>query len=72
MPDESWWVRVNCAEALAKLGDAGVNHLKALLDHPDRYVREQAAGVLEALDLYAPHRKGLPATAGVDEYGAPA
>jgi HEAT repeat protein len=45
MPDRSWWVRVNCAEALACLGADGRRQLESLLDHPDRYVREQAASV---------------------------
>ena len=47
MPDTHWWVRVNCAEALARLGDEGRRQLDRLLRHPDGYVREQAAAVLQ-------------------------
>jgi hypothetical protein len=51
MPDSSWWVRVNCAEALARLGADGRHQLENLLDHPDRYVRDQALSVLEIYGL---------------------
>jgi HEAT repeat protein len=51
MPDSSWWVRVNCAEALARLGPDGRYQLENLLDHPDRYVRDQALSALEVFGL---------------------
>ena len=49
--DESWWVRRNCAEALARLGQPGRQALVALSAAPDRYVRERCRAELQQLDL---------------------
>jgi hypothetical protein len=51
MPDLNWWVRVNCAEALACLGTPGRSQLERLLGHSDAYVRDQAHAVLEVYGL---------------------
>jgi HEAT repeat protein len=52
--DESWWVRRNCAEALGRLGATGRLALQELSESQDRYVRERALAVLQALAEAAP------------------
>jgi HEAT repeat protein len=52
--DESWWVRRNCAEALGRLGATGQLALEELSESSDRYVRDRALAVLEALANVAP------------------
>lgn len=67
MPDPNWWVRVNCAEALTRLGEPGIDALESLMDHPDPYVRDQAAAAFELYGLKSRHRQsptGKPQASG--------
>ena len=49
--DASWWVRRNAGYALAELGDAGREALASLAsDSPDRFAREMAQEVLQAVE----------------------
>ncbi len=47
--DSVWWVRINAAEALAKLGEAGVVILKKQNSDEDQYAYDAASLVLSTL-----------------------
>jgi HEAT repeat protein len=49
LSDEAWWVRSNAADTLASSGEQGVEALRRVLSHTDRYARERAQ---EALALH--------------------
>jgi HEAT repeat protein len=49
--DDVWWVRTNCAEALLRMGDEGLQTLVRMLDDVDTYAAHQAVSVLEDAGL---------------------
>ncbi|MGI9605091.1 MAG: HEAT repeat domain-containing protein [Acidimicrobiales bacterium] len=49
LADRSWEVRREAGEALEELGPAGTMVLRAALDHPDRFARDMARQVLDAM-----------------------
>jgi len=52
LDDFSFWVRNNAARALAKLGDAGREQLRDILDtHVDKFARDAARDALESISL---------------------
>jgi HEAT repeat protein len=62
MSDETWWVRVNAAHALAQQGDGGVETLLAAVEGDDAFSRDAGLAALGHAMMAPATRRRLEGT----------